>query len=1195
MNSKYEYLNQLSKKLDESQQKVCFRTDNTVVAAGAGSGKTQTLATRFAWLVMSKNIKASKILTLTFTNKAANEMYERIYRTLTFFATEAENIPTNEKKRAIEALEDFSEVHIQTLDSYCGNILRQCTNRYGIKPNFVSSERDLSVIVQRKALEFVIKNKDNPTINFFVKPGDLQDFANRIFAETIISHTSLASEEDFFVKKLNIQRKVLQDFLNNKIELESIITELENIYLDLDSTTKTKDAYVTLKNNIDYAKTNIIDDISKFDFSDESCFCNDENISFVNTKINEQLEWIKNILSLGTRIRKNPKADNPEQLELQVTRIKNCFAFLKNTYTSLLQGLYEYIEDYWYIKSLYILLDEFLNQVNEEKRISGLLTFFDITEMALKILIEQKDIREQEKKAFDKIMIDEFQDNNGKNKDLLFLLSEKDELLLDTIPTVKQIKTDKLFFVGDQKQSIYKFRGADVSVFNKLKTELGEENFLQMVNNYRSEQELITSFNILFGGKNSIFKKPFEESLLTENYNKDSMVELESYEATYITNAIPIDKKTFKPTKDVVLTSENIKSHVCYLNELELKELQKNSSSENYLDKRNQLAYFVAKKIKQIYDSLEEEKKSYSNFAILEPTRTNRDLLVRWLSRFGIPYVQDVHTDLFSDSPINDIYNFLRLCVYPQDLKSLAVFLCSPFVGLSQISLEIILSLITDSKNDIKIFSSEHENILQHTLSKIEFAKYKKASDFFTEQRPLTLKRSLTETLNILWYECGYYYETLVDKKVNLFAEQYDFIFELGRLCDEDGKSIGWFIDELAKDSKSFNEIKYPIEKTEAVQIMTIHKSKGLEFDYVFVLDCINMKSKKSTSTYFYDDAIGLSLKSDSDKENFFYTQQKELSTKKEIAELRRLLYVAITRAVKEYYIVGLVNNSESEFNLLEKNILTYYPKIYQSDFAKNQPEFNAFAPYDILSVQFQTEDVYKKLNDKNTKGNKEFIIKNALQYYEDAKIELTPYDLIQRITPSSLELEEFYSEKISGDMYSNINDILAKEIFDYADFGTLAHGYLEYFVNNYNEGYYDINNVNIAPELTAKLLPNEKEIICDACKKMVEQFANTKIGCFLLDCKKKNLFYKSEYGFKLFENNSIITGSIDLIFEVPNNKYIIVDYKTDSAINNEKYYTQQRCYKKAAQEILNVDSSKIECYLYYLRFDKLINITPNL
>ena len=56
----------------------------------------------------------------------------------------------------------------------------------------------------------------------------------------------------------------------------------------------------------------------------------------------------------------------------------------------------------------------------------------------------------------------------------------------------------------------------------------------------------------------------------------------------------------------------------------------------------------------------------------------------------------------------------------------------------------------------------------------------------------------------------------------------------------------------------------------------------------------------------------------------------------------------------------------------------------------------------------------------------------------------------------------------------------------------------------------------------------------------MVEQFANTKIGCFLLDCKKNNLFYKSEYGFKLFENNSIITGSIDLIFEVPNNKYII-------------------------------------------------------
>ena len=117
--SDYSYLDLLEKrhkKLDDKQRAVCCRTDNTIVAAGAGSGKTQVLATRFAWLVMSQNIRAPQILTLTFTKKAAGEMYERIYQTLDFFANE-EGTPALEKKRAALALEEFSDTHIKTLDS----------------------------------------------------------------------------------------------------------------------------------------------------------------------------------------------------------------------------------------------------------------------------------------------------------------------------------------------------------------------------------------------------------------------------------------------------------------------------------------------------------------------------------------------------------------------------------------------------------------------------------------------------------------------------------------------------------------------------------------------------------------------------------------------------------------------------------------------------------------------------------------------------------------------------------------------------------------------------------------------------------------------------------------------------------------------------------------------------------------------
>lgn len=80
--NEFSYLNVLSKPLDDHQEKVCFTENNTVIAAGAGSGKTEVLAKRFAWLIISCGIKVQEILTLTFTNKAAAEMYQRIYRTL---------------------------------------------------------------------------------------------------------------------------------------------------------------------------------------------------------------------------------------------------------------------------------------------------------------------------------------------------------------------------------------------------------------------------------------------------------------------------------------------------------------------------------------------------------------------------------------------------------------------------------------------------------------------------------------------------------------------------------------------------------------------------------------------------------------------------------------------------------------------------------------------------------------------------------------------------------------------------------------------------------------------------------------------------------------------------------------------------------------------------------------------------------
>ena len=206
MSDKYDYLNLLERKLDPHQKEVCCRTENTIVAAGAGSGKTQVLATRFAWLVMSCRIPASKILTLTFTKKAAGEMYKRIYETLLFFA-ENQATPEEEKKLARRALNDFSNVHIQTLDSYCKSIVEEASTGYGIRPDFTVGSSDSESDIKNQALPFVFSKRNSPAIKNYSSIGNYQAFADQILARTIIDNTSIATAESFFSDKLSAQKK----------------------------------------------------------------------------------------------------------------------------------------------------------------------------------------------------------------------------------------------------------------------------------------------------------------------------------------------------------------------------------------------------------------------------------------------------------------------------------------------------------------------------------------------------------------------------------------------------------------------------------------------------------------------------------------------------------------------------------------------------------------------------------------------------------------------------------------------------------------------------------------------------------------------------------------------------------------------------------------------------------------------------
>lgn len=1218
----YEYLDlldKIGKKLDPKQRAVCCRTDNTIVAAGAGSGKTQVLATRFAWLVMSCNIPASQILTLTFTKKAAGEMYKRIYDTLSFFAAQPET-PAQEKQRALSALEDFSNVHIQTLDSYCKNIVEQGATRYGITPDFSVGSGDSESDIKKLALPFVFENRNEEAVKQFASVGNYQHFADSVLAATIIGCGSISSPENYFTEKLAAQKREVIGAWNFLVCGRDVQPECPELLKD------SYDSFIeefSFAGSLRHAAAAVRVEAEKPEFVKKAgtpyfekvmaALALEENIDFSNSSFSSDFDFESLSASDLEKIEKIRKFvqsfDFPQNLAGHNKEIRGAVKPLKEFYITYISALAAYILNFSAIKNLNQLFDKFLAKINENKRTSGNLTFKDVTELALKILIEHKDIRQQEKNSYSKIMIDEFQDNNGKNRDLLFLLSEKDFAeadygCKDGIPAVADIKNDKLFFVGDEKQSIYKFRGAEVSVFNQLKTDLGTENFLQMEYNYRSSNELITSFNKLFGKNNYVFNS------LTEK----------NYEAKYEKFAVKFNPKEQQELPESSLSLSNAAIHSCLVNTKLLE------NDDTLLDQKNLQAYFVAKKIARMMQEAKQkgEKLNFSDFAILDKSR-KRTQLLRWLNHFEIPYQLDQNSDLFADGPVNDIYNYLRLCVYPSDMNAFAVFLASPFCGLNPQSVEAVLLSANASElpsTEIELINAAEEILCENSQTQKERFVFGMLE--LKKQQQEVLRRPIAQTISYLWNKLGYQYSTLENLQTELFAQQFDFLFELARQNDIAEKNVSWFVDQLAivknKESSSLDDeeidvgnVSYPIEVSDSVQIMTIHKSKGLQFNYVFIMGCIGAKNKSDTSTIFFDEEFGTSVNPESGAGNYFNNVQKLLAKQKDLAEFRRLIYVAITRAIREVYITGSwkpeekKNSSDADdktsLKLLENTIKYFYPEVCaDNEYALGTEVFSNIedAPFSFMTIEpVSKAKAYDKGKSEAEEENSESI-QSKNQLYEklietagDIEFE-QPVSI--RKTPSSLETEydaqtddeqpdDFETENLDQ-KYDNPDDLLQDEGFTAADFGTLVHDYLRAQAEGISPQLYNAD-VKLFKNLNEKEIAGCKKVCAEMCRMFEESESGLAAYSSDESAKSKGRFIKAEWAFRMFYEDSIWTGSIDLIYEKADGTYAIVDYKTDHKIVPEKYAGQQRIYKIAAARLLKILEEKISCSLYYLRYNK--------
>ena len=435
---------------------------------------------------------------------------------------------------------------------------------------------------------------------------------------------------------------------------------------------------------------------------------------------------------------------------------------------------------------------------------------------------------------------------------------------------------------------------------------------------------------------------------------------------------------------------------------------------------------------------------------------------------------------------------------------------------------------------------------------------------------------------------------------------------------------------------EKLENMEIPLDRPPAVTIMTIHKSKGLEFPVVLLCDTDSRTSSNRQTDFISrqeDGTISVriplpeQLAAGGNTDDRWYTRiEPETEKNKATAELRRLFYVAATRAEKELYLLGKI-----PLKITDENPLPLALTGYVATKQENQEEFvpgtsipNTLLLDDTMTGLYlpviaswlgspeQTPlftlhkiPAYTRSDSGNSTHFPVTVTKTSIQtqasrLYTEASVAVTPRLPLSRLTPSSLEEKVPVTAAPLSAGTQNTPIIQLQEldalldyfrqtalpgqnpVFGAADFGTIVHAYVAAHLSG--------SRPVIPVAFAARLTSTQYNTVDTAARQLTDIFLESDMG----KAVKSAEWYKNEYGFTSCISAGkgckyFIDGQIDLLFE-QNGTIFIVDFKTDVQIRPERYIPQLACYRNAAEQIFRNPSCK--CYLYYLRFGTTVDIT---
>ena len=1126
--------------LSANQREAATIGRNAVIAAGAGSGKTRVLAARFVHLVVNEGIPVESILALTFTRKAAAEMYARIHSTLREI----------DHPLARAATENFHRARITTLDSFSGSIARHACRSYGVTPDFSTDATEVSRMAEELALPFFLERRKTEAVRRLTRRFRMAELPAKLFAETMVRHSTISSPLDF-ARFFSEQRAM------TLARIESLAREIvaiaDAMRSNAGATKSATDVIAAIPEDLAVPDPSSATGVA--DFCDA-------------------------LGSLASRQKLRPSKD-PAASEL-----REIFADFKDRlYPSLLAAA-NWVFNERVIKETLDLLAEFQEAFNRRKRETGLLTFGDVARMAVDALKSDPDLRRAWKESIRSVMIDEFQDDNDLQRDLLFLIAERPERTDGSVPAPDELVEGKLFFVGDEKQSIYRFRGADVSVFRKLAGELTPKQGTTpaLDANYRTERALIDSFNALF-------PHVFPATIADE------------------TGKRPLYEAEFAP----IVAASSTEEVECAFDILLVPKENFDGDDPSVLSPEETEAREIALRIRAIVlegtPVADKDKRArpcrYGDVAILLRSGTNQRAIERQLREAGVPYQTENVRGLFDDAPVNDLYCLLRLAAYPADTTAYAALLRSPFVGIGDEGFARALLARVEADAEGRAIPEPFAEDIEPFLAERDRILYSRARELYRSVRADADRIPAAELVTRLWHREGYRYALYSDYGLERYAELYDYFFELARQADADGIGLAAFLDrvgELMKTGEKIDSLDVPVDQSGGVTIMTVHKSKGLEFPVVFVADAGSEGNRNGNANpvYFSEEGgisvnTGASEENEDARDNWFYERERDAELRREIAETRRLLYVAMTRAGSRLVVSGTLNlgmdpaaEPRGDDELMD-SIAAWLEK---RDERGSSPKRQSFLRMLLTAVLRErcagmpaplvtVEEILPRKRESSNAGSgfldrtadPETALRHAgipvAEYRPSPRTRYSATDLGGDDHEKGAKSNEEESARRAGSPAGDdrLDALLRKAKIDAAEFGTWAHRAIEARLTG-----------------VAYWVPEEFRPLAE---EMADRFLSSELGKRALAAE----WSASEYGFltryPLGERIVTVTGQMDLAFEAGGIAYV-VDYKTDRVEDPAAHESQLAVYRKA---IADLRGRPAETWLFYLRSGNAVRV----